>query len=195
MQIDEIISLVASEPTRVILRNVRVLASDTMAKASMPGGMRMTDFLSAPARTERREFRYGHIMGAPASRETIEEWKRKWSVAHLPSDLEEFVCRINGVHLWANIETGRSYIGLAPVEEWETARVKMYGATADPSLLDDRLIALSYHQDGESFVVLDLASGRYYLIDSAGPDETSPVGENIGDLLDWFWNSRIAPKE
>jgi hypothetical protein len=166
-----------------------------MAMASKSGWMSMTDFLSAPARTERREYRYGHITGAPASRKTIDEWKKRRSIDHLPVDLEELIGRINGIHLWANVETGRSYVGLAPIEEWETAQVKMYGATADAGPPDDRLIALSYHQDGASFVVLDVASGRYYLMDAAGPDETSPIGESVAELLDWMWNSRIAPKE
>jgi hypothetical protein len=112
----------------------------------------------------------------------------------LPADLRALVERVNGIHLWANVETGRSYVGLAPVEEWELARVKMYGAAGDPGLLDDRYVAISYHQDGASFVVLDVKSGGYFLMDTAGPDTTSPIAGNVEELLDWTWRSRIAPK-
>jgi hypothetical protein len=60
--------------------------------------------------------------------------------------------------------------------------------------VDDRYVALSYHQDGSSFVVLDVESGRYFLMDAAGPDATSPIASNAGELLDWLWRTRIAPK-
>jgi hypothetical protein len=102
--------------------------------------------------------------------------------------------RVNGIHLWANVETGRSYAGLAPIEEWELARVKMYGPTAARTLLDDRYVAISYHQDGASFVVLDVTSGRYFLMDVAGADATSPIANNVDELLGWLWGSRISPK-
>ena len=102
--------------------------------------------------------------------------------------LRALVEHTNGIHLWANLETGRSYEGLAPIEEWDLAREKMPG-----SLLDVRYVALTYHQDGASFVVVDLVSGKYYLMDVAGPDTSTPIGGTTADLLDWLWKSRIAP--
>jgi hypothetical protein len=101
--------------------------------------------------------------------------------------------RVNGIHLWANPETGRSYFGLAPVEEWQLARIKMYGNASDRSLLDDRYVAISYHQDGASFVVLDANSGKYFLMDAAGPDATVPIAGNAQELLDWLWDRRMSP--
>jgi hypothetical protein len=65
---------------------------------------------------------------------------------------------------------------------------------ADRRLLDDRYVALSYHQDGAAFIVLDVASGTYFLMDTAGPDATSPIATNVEELLDWLWQSRITPK-
>ena len=41
---------------------------------------------------------------------------------------------------------------------------------AEPALLDDR-----------------------YLMDTAGPDETSPLGTTAGEVLDWLWRTRIEP--
>jgi hypothetical protein len=167
MQIDDFISRVASE----------------------------TELLSAPGRrAEQRDVRYRHILGSPASQQAIDAWQGRHPSHSLPADLRALVTRINGIHLWANVETGRAYTGLAPVEEWDLARVKMYGAAADRKLLDDRYVALSYHQDGASFVVLDVDSGRYFLMDAAGPDTTSPIANSAGELLDWLWRTRIAPK-
>lgn len=194
MQIDDFIGRVTSEPERTVMRTVWTTPPDVLAKAAASGGMRMSDLLSAAGRrAEQRAVQYCHVLGAPASQQAIDAWQAKHPSQVIPADLRALVARINGIHLWANVETGRSYAGLAPIEEWDLARVKMYGASAARSLLDDRYVALSYHQDGASFVVLDVESGRYFLMDAAGPDTTSSIANNAGELLDWLWRTRIAP--
>jgi hypothetical protein len=195
MQIDDFINRVASEPERIITRTIWTTPKDVLAQAAMPGGLRLTDLLSSPGRqSEQRDDRYRHILGPPASQQTIDSWQHQHPSQPLPADLREFVSRINGVHLWANAATGRSYTGLAPLEEWELARIKMFGLTAERDLLDDRFVAVSYHQDSESFVVLDVESKKYFLMDAAGPDTSSPIANDVGELLDWLWRGRIAPK-
>jgi hypothetical protein len=195
MQIEELLKHVASEPGRSVTRTLWVTPPEVLANAGKSGGLMMTDLLSAAGRrTEQCDVRFCHILGSPARQEEIDAWQNQRPSHFLPSDLRELVSRINGIHLWANAETGRSYAGLAPIEEWELARIKMYGSAADRDLLDDRYVAVSYHQDGASFVVLDVDSGRYFLMDTAGPDATSPIANNAGELLDWLWRSRIAPK-
>ena len=67
----------------------------------------------------------------------------------------------------------------------------MWGDHADPALLPDRYLALSYHADSAAFVVLDTESGRYFLMDACGADESSPIGRSVGELLDWLWDHRI----
>jgi hypothetical protein len=111
----------------------------------------------------------------------------------LPDDLVALLGRANGIHLWADLDTGRVYEGLAPLAEWRVARQRMWGDDVDPALLPDRYLALSYHSDGAAFVVLDVESGRYFLMDACGADESSPIGRNVGDLLDWLWAHRIEP--
>ena len=195
MQIDDFLARVASEPERTVTRTVWTAPPEVLAKAAKPSGMLMTDFLSAPGRrAEQREVRYRHVLGAPASPQAVDAWQNQRPSHPLPADLRALVERVNGIHLWANVETGRSYAGLAPIEEWELARVKMYGPTAARTLLDDRYVAISYHQDGASFVVLDVTSGRYFLMDVAGADATSPIANNVDELLGWLWGSRISPK-
>jgi len=195
MKFDAFLNQVASEPERTIRRTVRTTPPQVLEQAARPGGMRLTDFLSAPGRqAEQREIRYAHILGAPASPGTVDAWLRQRPSLSLPADLRALLTQVNGIHLWANVETGRSYVGLAPVEEWEIARVKMYGAEADRDLLDDRFVAISYNQDGASFIAIDVVSGEYFLMDTAGPDTTSPIGSSVEDLLEWIWQNRIAPK-
>ena len=55
--------------------------------------------------------------------------------------------------------------------------------------------ALTYHQDGSSFVVVDVASGTYYLMDACGPDDSNPIGRSAAELLDWLWSNRIPPND
>ena len=195
METDDFIARVTGETERVVTRTVWSTPPGVLARAISPGGLSMTDFLSAPGRrAEQRSVPYRHILGPPASEEAIDAWQRHRPSHSLPTDLRTLLSRINGIHLWANAETWRSYAGLAPIEEWDLARVKMYGPAADRGLLDDRYVAISYHQDGASFVVLDTASGRTFLMDAAGPDATSPVGSNAAELLDWLWRTRIRPQ-
>ena len=142
MQIEDFINRVAGEPERTVTRTVSTTPPEVLAKAAQSGGLSMTEFLSRPGRrSEQRDVRYRHILGPPASPEAIEAWENRRPSHPLPADLRALVMRINGIHLWASAETGRSYVELAPVEEWDLALIKMYGPMADRSLLDDRYMA------------------------------------------------------
>jgi hypothetical protein len=195
MEIEEFFHHVASEPERTFIRTVVSNGPELLAKLAKSGGVRLTDLLSAPGRqTERREFRYRHIVGPPASPGAIEVWQGKHPSHPLPADLLGLVARMNGIHLWAEPRTGRSFTGLAPIEEWDLARIKMYGPTARPDILDDRYVALSYDDGGAAFIVLDVDSGGYFLMDTAGPDTSTPIASTAAELLDWIWLHRMTPK-
>ena len=195
MQIEEFVRRVGEEGERTVTRTVSTAPSDVLVNVAKRGGMSMTEFLSSPGRrSEQRELRYRHILRAPASQEALDAWHGRRPSHPLPVDLRALVMRINGIHLWADVETGYSYAGLAPIEEWELARVKMYGPTADRSLVDDRYVALSYHLDGAAFVVLDAELGTYFLMDSAGPDRTAPIANNYDELLHRLLRHRIPPQ-
>ncbi len=97
----------------------------------------------------------------------------------------------NGIHLCAYLDYGRSYEGLAPLDEWQLARTKMWGSDASPDLLGDCYLALSYHADGSAFIVLNADTGQYFLMDSCGADESCPIGASVEALLDWLWEHRI----
>jgi hypothetical protein len=155
-----------------------------------PGGMTLQAFLNDPRQTPTvHRYRIGHILGPPVTDETLQRWQQRWSEYTLPSDLLSLLKQINGIHLDADLDTGRAYQGLAPMEDWGPARVAMYGEGANAELLDDRYVALSYHQDGSAYVVLDTQTGGYFLMDTAGPDLTSPIGTSAEDLLEWLWEN------
>jgi hypothetical protein len=112
------------------------------------------------------------VLGPGASAEELAAWQARWPHHPLPSDLVLLLSQVNGIHLWADDETGRSYEGLAPLDEWDLARLKMWGREADPASLPDRYLALSYNADGAAFIVLNVDTGRYFLMDSCGADES-----------------------
>jgi len=99
--------------------------------------------------------------------------------------------RVNGIHLWADLDTGRSYEGLAPLEEWDLARRTLWGSDDHSDWLGDEYVAMSYHMDSGAFLVLKVTTGEYFLMDSAGANETCGIGADVGALLDWLWDHRI----
>jgi hypothetical protein len=197
MTFDELLERIATEPNRTSEVDVQVPSPELLReieaqREAQRGILRLDAFLSDPRFTiERRTLRTGHLLGAPASLEELARWRSSWPRHRLPEDLVGLLRRANGIHLWADLGEGRSYEGLAPLAEWRLARNKMWGEDAAPDLLPDRYLALSYHADGAAFVVLDVDSGKYFLMDSCGADETSPIGDCAGHLLDWLWDHRI----
>ena len=193
MSLDDLIKNVVAEPPRTVMVETKVLAPGRREEANRRGGMVLSELLAGATRGEPRAVRYGHILGPPASPAALNAWSERLPHHTLPADLRALVVRVNGIHLWADLVEGRSYEGLAPLEEWELARVKMYGQTADPRLLADRYLAISYHTDAAAYIVLNIDSGRYFLMDSCGPDEKCPIGATVDDLLDWVWRHRMDP--
>ncbi|CAN5281217.1 hypothetical protein BH09MYX1_BH09MYX1_28180 [soil metagenome] len=187
MKIDDFIELLKSEPMRSVTQAVRFRAPEGRKPIAL------TDYLSMPGKEEERTLQYHHVLGAPASAATLDEWRTKFPSHHLPVDLVALLKRVNGIHLWAGVESSRAYQGLAPLSEWTLARSKLFGASAEPSVLDERYVAISYHADAAAFVVLDVESGTYLLMDATAPSFDVPIASNVDELLDWLWTQRIPP--
>ena len=192
MTLEEFLRKVASEPTRAEELDVWLTPPSLIAKASASKGMLLTEYLVKAKETgthERRTVSFGHLLGPPASESALVGYQTRWPNLPLPADLRALVTRVNGIHLWADLLDGRSYAGLAPIEEWDFAS-KVMGPNPR---LSERHIAISYDSDHGSYVVLDAGRGMYWLMDSAGPGETCPIGSSVEELLDWLWENRIAP--
>ncbi len=196
MTYEELLAAIQAEPDVAYEGEAAVALPELMAELEARGGMPLVEFVSDPRqRRETKLFRKGHRVGPALDEAAIERWQYAWPEHPLPADLRALLLKANGIHLWADLENGRAYDGLAPLEEWGLARHKMHGpdAAADPLL--DRYLAISYHADGACFVVLNVQSQRYFLMDSAGPDETYPIGEDVEALLGWLWKQRVAPRD
>ena len=141
MTFDELLERIAAEPATTTERDVRLANPDLVAELHRAGGMRLNEYIADPRHTlQRRVFREGHLLGSGASPAALAEWQTQWPRHPLPRDLADLLLRVNGIHLWADLETGRSYEGLAPLEEWDLARVKMWGPGVSEASLADRYL-------------------------------------------------------
>lgn len=132
---------------------------------------------------ERQEFRYGHVLGRGLSRLAIATWQESFPRHPLPGDVVDALRVINGVHVWADLDHERAYFGIAPLDEWtDFAKFDW--------VLEDRegCLLISYHDNGDYWLVLDTKRSRYLWIDHEDVGHPLPVGETFSELLGWFWN-------
>jgi hypothetical protein len=99
--------------------------------------------------------------------------------------LKEFLTRVNGVHLWGDLATSRAYFGILPLQEWQDAK------DADWAMMFDtpptgRLV-ISYHDNGDGFLVLDTRGPDYLWYDLEDLDNPKLVGRTVAQLLDFWW--------
>jgi hypothetical protein len=189
---EEFLAKVKSEPDRSFDQDVRIPSPEHLSDTRQAPFQRLDVLLADPQYTiEQRTFRTGHLLGLPVAADALSSWNATWPDHRLPQDLVELLHCVDGIHLWANLDEGRSYAGLAPIAEWQLARTCMWGSDADTTLLSDRYIALSYHSDGAAFIVLNVDSGKYFLMDSCGVDESCVIGASAAELLDWLWAHRL----
>lgn len=171
---------------------VRARRRERSPRRSVAPGSMTADEFRRLVQSEPDTADLGHRLGPALEEEELLEWARRFPNVELPEDLVALLRRWNGIHLWADRTTGRAYAGLAPLREWRLARHVMFGPDADEDVLEDRYLAISYHVDRSAFFVLNVESGRYFLMDSCGPDETCPLGSDVQDLLTATWNHRIS---
>jgi hypothetical protein len=195
MTFDELLQLVKSEPPVTYEMDVSVPSAELLEELHRRRGMPLTEFTKDPRRTrERRTFREGHVLGTAASADELDDWQRRWPAHPLPADLRALLLRANGIHLWADLDTGRAYAGLAPLGEWDLARRFLWGPESTSEMLHDRYLGISYHSDNSARVALDVERRRYFLLDACGADDKSPIGDSADDLLAYLWRTRIAPR-
>ncbi len=148
MRLAEFFERMQSQPERTVRGLGLRFTPEMLAKTRRPGGVRLSEMIGKQDRfASQAELRFRHVVAPPASEVAIAAWQAK-----RPSYLLALVRAANGIDFWANTKTGDRYTGLAPIEEWEIARVKMYGPSSSDCLLDDRYLAISYDIDGGSFI-------------------------------------------
>jgi hypothetical protein len=155
--------------------------------------MRVDEFIE---RLE-REMPGQHKTWSPLQDEELAVWTAKFPKSTLPEDLIGLLRRTNGIQFWVSAGSTKGYFRLLPLREIDFARQIMWGGLANDWDRDwvprPGWLAISGHQDGDDFIVLDIDSHRYYLMDACGADLTCPAGDNVHELLDSIWENWITP--
>jgi hypothetical protein len=136
-----------------------------------------------------------HRIFPPLEDAELEAWYEKWPRRSLPKDLLAMLRQTNGIQFWVNEGSPEGYYRLLSLQEVDSARRIMWGEYAE-DLDDDDIpyphwLAISQHQDGAYYIILDTDEHRYYLMDTSGADLESPVGDNVGELLDFIWEDWV----
>jgi hypothetical protein len=186
MTTDEFLNRVAKQPTLTVERDVSVPGPELRALLAERKAILLSELMAHPDQhKERQTFRYAHIVGAGLNRDSVEAWQTARPDHRLPSDLKEFLTRVNGVHLWGDLGTSRAYFGILPLTEWQDAK------EADWAMMFDKppvgQLAISYHDNGDYFLVLDTRGPEYIWYDLQDFDNPRRVGETVAQLLDFWW--------
>jgi hypothetical protein len=153
--------------------------------------MRLEDFIDQVKRHPSGEFR----LRAPLDDSELIQVRQRWPIGALPEDLIALLRHANGIDFWVNAGSPEGYFRLLPLGEIDSALRIMWGEMADDDAPEHvphpDWLAISDNQDGAAFVVLDTDNHRYFLMDTCGADLTSPVGDNIEELLDYLYKAWI----
>ena len=136
-----------------------------------------------------------HKTFPPLEKEEYDIWISKWSKNPLPRDFFDLLNLTNGIQCWVGEGSPVGYFRILPLREIDTARQIMWGGALndmeDNAVPYPHWLALTDHQDGAVFIVLDTDTHKYYLMDSCGADLTCPAGNNVDELLDYLWEHWI----
>jgi hypothetical protein len=136
-----------------------------------------------------------HRIFPPLDNIELEQWRATWPGRSLPEDLLRLLRHSNGIQFWVNEGSPEGYHRLLPLREINSARRIMWSDHYDAMAADEvpycHWLAISEHQDGAAYIVLDPDNQRYYLMDTCGADLSNPVGNDIQELLDFIWRGWV----
>jgi hypothetical protein len=159
-------------------------------KALLRGGrpVRLSDLMAHPdQRPESRRFRYGHVLGAGVSSAAIAEWQERHRHIVLSSDMISLLVKVDGIHLWANLETGRAYFGILPLAEWRSVREHEAALLFED--FPETTLVISYHDNGDYYLLLHTAENRFIWFDpqSIDPNDWEFIDGAVDEFLEWWW--------
>jgi hypothetical protein len=181
----ELIDLVSRQPEVAVDRVVRVHGPNLDAVIQTGKPLLVSELLSHPDQhSETRHFRYGHILGRGCPDAAIAEWQQRRGGC-LSADVVDLLRRIDGIHLWADLDEGRSYFGILPLVGWCNAH-QCESALLFENQPPDTFL-MSYHDNGDYFLLLDVAKNEFKWFDPQSPDDSRIIGTSVSALLDWWW--------
>ena len=188
MNIDEFTRLALAQVPLSKDRRVSVPGPGLMAILQSGKPITVAEIENHPDQTyEVRKYIYGHILEAGAPKEEISQWQSNNSSLPLSDDLKALLEQINGIHLWADIKEKRSYFGILSLGQWCDM------ASWEWSLLFEKppsgKVVMSYHDNGDFYLVFDTAVCKYYWYDTQDIDRPTFIGSSVEELLSWWWNT------
>ncbi len=182
----EFLDRIAAQPPLTIERDVSVPGPELQALLAEGKPIVLSELMAHPDQhKERQTFRYAHILGAGLSSDSIEAWQAAHREHRLPSDLREFLTCVNGVHLWGDLATSRAYFGMLPLTEWQDVKDVDWAMMFDTPPTGQ--LAISYHDNGDYFLVLDTRGPEYIWYDLQDFNNPKRVGRTVVQLLDFWW--------
>jgi hypothetical protein len=122
MTTDELLQRVAAQPMVTVERDVSIPGPAPKALLAEGKPIPLTELVRHPDQhSERRTFQYGHVLGPGLSPHAIASWQASHPAHPLPPDLIGFLRQVDGVHLWADLASGRAYFGILPMNERQDA--------------------------------------------------------------------------
>jgi hypothetical protein len=113
MTIDEFLRMAAAQSVVNEQLIVDVWGPELKALVAERKATTLSEISTHPGqRKETRTFRRGHVLGPGLRADAIESWQRKWPSHVLPPDLTELLSHVNGIHLWADLDSQKAYFGI-----------------------------------------------------------------------------------
>lgn len=195
MTLEEFQRRANADETVVIQRQASIPGPQLLARMKTAPYPTIAEVAAHPDRTyEPRTYRYGHILGMGLKINELNDWRRRWPNHPLPPDLTELLLSVNGIHLWANLNDNRSYIGIAPLCDWMDGATSWWAGFIQPSPIGALII--SYHQDGNGAVVFDTKAGTYRWFEWEDCYHPRMIDRSVEELLEWLWAEvRFDPRD
>jgi hypothetical protein len=186
MTTDDFLSRVAAQPVITIEHSVSIAGPQLKARLAENKPILMSEWMAHPdQRFELRTFRYANMVGQGIGTNEIEMWQARHPDHPLPRDLRELLMRVNGVHLWADLDKARAYFGILPLAEWEDTKASRWARMFESPPAGN--VTISYHDNGDDFLVLDTQACEYLWYDLQDFYHPKHVGRTVGELLDFWW--------
>lgn len=184
MTAEEFLQLAVMQTPVVLEREVSVPGPAALALLNGGRPVPLVEFLKHPdRRTERRVFRYGHLIERGMAPGDLDRWQQRFAEFPLPDDLREFLLRANGFQLWADLDARHSYFRFLPVERWCDVASSPFAYIF--KTVPEGVLMLSEADDAAGFVALDTKSRCYLWCDSIAGPET--IGEGVDAMLTYWW--------
>lgn len=186
LELIEFIARARRQPEVVVERTVSVHGPTLRALLDSARSLPLTEVLNHPdQRREQRSFRYGHILGRGLSERELASWQERHPETRLSASVLDLLREVDGIHLWADLDRGKGYFGILPLNEWVVAHEHDWTTHAG---LPRSSLVISYHENCDYLLILDAEKEQFTWFDLESWSDSEVVAESVEEWLGWWWN-------